>query len=173
MKYIFIILILISTTIFFSSCEKGESIAEDKSDKQFANNFSLQSLDGAQNVELSEFKGKPVVINFWSSWCGPCRKEMPFLENTWKEFKEKDVILIGINVMDDEGLARNFIKAFDITYLNLYDPSGKVSSKYGVVALPATFFIDREGKITKKNYGPFLGVEGEKNFIKYLKEISK
>jgi len=172
MKYFFIILVSITTTIFFSSCERGETKAEAKSEKQPARNFSLPSLNGARNVELSEFKGKPVVINFWASWCGPCREEMPFLENTWKEYEEKEVIFIGIDVMDDEGLARKFIEAFGITYLNLYDSSGEVSSKYGVIALPATFFIDRKGRIAKKNYGPFLGIEGEKIFMKYLKEIS-
>ena len=162
----FCLLILIGTY------ERGETKTSSSGQSQDAKTFSLPPLNGKGKVEFSDFKGKPVVLNFWASWCAPCRREMPFFENTWKEYQDKGVVFIGIDTMDEEGVAKNFVKAFDITYMILHDPSGEVSNAYGVVALPATFFIDKEGKISKKNYGPFLGEEGEKTFIKYLKEIS-
>ena len=172
MKKVIRILFLLVLLITPTSCEKGNSSSEEHSDNPLANNFSLPSLDGSQKVMLEEFKGKPVIINFWASWCSPCRQEIPFLENTWKDYKDKGFVFIGIDVMDDKTQAENFIKAFGITYLNLQDQTGEVSNAYGVIALPATFFIDKEGRVYKKNYGPFLGEEGEKIFLKYLKEIS-
>jgi peroxiredoxin len=166
------LLFAICSFILIFSCERGETKTTSSGELQDAKSFSLPPLNGEGDVSLSDFKGKPVVLNFWASWCAPCRREMPFFENTWKDYKEKGVVFIGIDVMDDKGLAQKFIEAFDITYTILHDPSGKVSDTYGVVALPATFFINKEGKVTKKNYGPFLGREGEKTFMKYLKEIS-
>jgi thiol-disulfide isomerase/thioredoxin len=135
--------------------------------------FSLLSLDGNKKIELKDFKGKPVVINFWASWCEPCREEMPFLERTWKEYKDKGVIFLGINVLDEEKNAKDFINVFNISYTNLKDSSGEVANTYGVVGLPVTFFIDKEGRIVRRNYGPFLGEKGEKSFIGYVKEIIK
>ena len=158
--------------VLILSCERGETKPNSSSELQAAQTFSLPSLNGEENLGLSDFKGKPIVLNFWASWCAPCRREMPFFENTWKDYKDKGVVFMGIDVMDEKSLAQKFIEAFDITYINLHDPTGEVSNEYGVVALPATFFIDREGRITKKNYGPFLGEEGEKRFMKYLREIS-
>ena len=122
---------------------------------------------------LENFKGKPLIINFWASWCAPCRKEMPFLESVWKKHKDSDLVLIGINVMDDKHEALETLKEFNITYTNLTDSNGDVTSKYDIIGLPVTYFIDRNGEVIKKNYGPFLGDSGEKLFNKNLKEILK
>jgi peroxiredoxin len=172
MKNALNILIALCSFILIVSCERGETKTSSSDELQDAKTFSLPSLNGEGDIGLSDFEGKPVVLNFWASWCAPCRREMPFFENTWKDYKDKGVVFIGIDVMDEKSMAQKFVEAFDISYMILHDPSGAVSNAYGVVALPATFFIDREGKITKKNYGPFLGEDGEKYFMKYLKEIS-
>lgn len=168
MKILLNVLAVLFVFLLTVSCERGEAKTAERQD---AKSFSLPSLNQKGDVALSDFKGKPVMLNFWASWCTPCRREMPFFENTWKDYRDKGVIFIGIDVMDDKSMAEKFIEAFDITYTILHDPSGEVSNSYGVIALPATFFIDKEGKIVKKNYGPFLGEEGEKTFMKYLKEI--
>jgi thiol-disulfide isomerase/thioredoxin len=144
--------------------EKNEMISID---------FSLPSLDGNKRIELKDYKGKPIVINFWASWCGPCREEMPFLERTWKEYKDKGVIFLGINVLDEEKSAKDIINILNISYTNLKDSSGEVANNYGVVGLPVTIFIDKEGRIFRKNYGPFLDEKGEKSFISYVKRIIK
>ena len=144
--------------------EKNEMISID---------FSLPSIDGNKQIELKHYKGKPIVINFWASWCRPCREEMPFLERTWKEYKDKGVIFLGINVLDEERGAKDFINIFNISYTNLKDSSGEVANSYGVVGLPATFFIDKAGRIFRKNYGPFLDEKDEKSFISYVKAIIK
>ena len=150
---------------------KHNQIAQ--ADLPSAKNFSLESLNGDGKIELEDFRGRPVVVNFWATWCGPCKEEMPLFEKMWNKYKDKDVVFLGVNVMDDKENAAEFIKKMGITYTNLHDPSGGVLSKYGVSGLPATFFIDREGKIAFKSYGPFLGKEGENKFKTYLKEIAE
>ncbi len=173
-KTILVIISILFLIIPLSSCERGrEEGASIQSNRSYAKDFSLYSLDGNKKVELKNFRGKPVVINFWASWCGPCREEMPFFEKTWDEYKDKGVIFLGINVLDEEKNAKDFLNSFGISYINLRDSSGEIADAYSIVALPATFFIDKEGKIVRRNYGEFLGKAGETNFINYIKEIMK
>ena len=173
MHKILILAALLGSFLFIASCDQAveESAAVNKSNA--ATNFSLQSLLEDKKISLEDYKGKAIVLNFWATWCGPCREEMPLFENFWNKYKDKDVVFLGVDVMDDKENAIEFLEETGITYPNLYDPSGKVSSKYRVIALPATFFIDKEGNVLFKNYGPFLGSEGKKKLKLYLKEISK
>jgi DsbE subfamily thiol:disulfide oxidoreductase len=156
-----------------ASCENLEDNSTGAQNGDAARNFTLKSVEGETEISLEDYRGKPVVLNFWASWCGPCKEELPLFESTWKEYKDKGVVFLGVDVMDDKGNAAEFIETEGITYTNLHDPSGEVSSKYGVVALPATFFIDKEGNIAYKNYGPLVGEDGKNKFSLYLKEITK
>lgn len=171
MKNTYLSTIPILILLLLISCNQERAQSETQSELPQAKDFTLESVDGTKKVSLEDFKGKPVVINFWASWCGPCKEEMPLFEKTWKKYK--DVAFVGIDVMDDRNNAQEFLKDKDVTYTNLYDPTGEVSNKYGVIALPATFFLDKEGKIVVKNYGPFIGGEGRKKLKLYLKEITE
>lgn len=171
-KYYFIIPGLLGL-IIFTSCKSEISKDLNSKSQNVAHGFELTNLNGNKKFSLSDFNGKPVVLNFWATWCSPCREEMPFLQETWTEYKDDGIVFIGINVMDDPSNASEFLSSLNIDYLNLSDKSGSVSGKYGVVALPATFFIDKKGNIHKQNYGPFLGESGEKLFIDYTEEILK
>jgi peroxiredoxin len=175
MKIRCLVRVLILAALFpLISCKGGEEeISAAEPDTAYAKDFSLASLDGNKKVELKDFRGKPLVINFWSSWCGPCREEMPFLQKSWSEYKDKGVTFLGIDVLDEENSAKAFINVYGISYPNLKDPSGEIANAYGVIALPVTFFIDKEGKIIRRNYGAFVGEDGEKNFRKYIMELMK
>lgn len=172
-KKISIHIIILISLLFFTSCKNDTHSTESNSNLNSAHIFKLMDITDEKQVSLSDYTGKPVILNFWATWCTPCRQEMPFLQMMWEKYKDDGLIFIGINVMDDPKSAIGFLSDFNIEYLNLIDKPGNVSGKYGVVALPATFFIDKNGKIYKQNYGPFLGESGEKLFVKYTEEILK
>ncbi len=114
--------------------------------------FAVTLFDG-RKLSLSDLRGKVVFLNFWASWCPPCRAEARDLEEVWRKFKDQDVVFVGINIQDSEKNALAFLKEFDITYPNGRDLSGRVAIEYGVWGIPETFFIDREGRITYKHVG--------------------
>jgi len=117
-----------------------------------APSFTLTLFDG-KTIRLEDFRGKAVLINFWASWCVPCRAEAPALESAWQRYKNRDVVFLGVNIQDKEEDARAFTKEFGITYLNGRDTDGKIAVDYGVWGIPETFFIDPQGRITYKHAG--------------------
>jgi len=122
-----------------------------------APDFSLTLFDGTV-LRLEELRGKVVFLNFWASWCPPCRAEARMLEAAWRGHKDRGVVFLGINIQDKEDAARKFLEEFGVTYPNGMDPGSKIAIDYGVWGLPETFIIDREGRITYKHVGA-LGVD--------------
>jgi cytochrome c biogenesis protein CcmG, thiol:disulfide interchange protein DsbE len=117
-----------------------------------APSFTLTLFDG-KTIRLADFRGKAVLINFWASWCVPCRAEARALEDAWQKYKDRGVVFIGVNIQDREEDAHAFMKEFGISYLNGRDASGKIAVDYGVWGIPETFFIDPQGRITYKHAG--------------------
>src|SRR6266566_7160490 len=120
-----------------------------------APNFSLAMLrpdTGKSTFSLSNVKGKPVVLNFWASWCAPCKEEAPLLQNTWKQVQTqgKDVVILGIDFQDSKNDSLSFLQAYNITYPIVLDADGSVASTYGVTSLPQTIFINRNGMVTSR-----------------------
>jgi cytochrome c biogenesis protein CcmG/thiol:disulfide interchange protein DsbE len=113
--------------------------------------FALTSFEGAP-MTLAALHGKVVVLNFWASWCYPaCYEEAPVLERGWRAYRERGVVVLGVDIQDKEEAARKFIRDFSLTFANAPDPAGKVSIDYGVYGVPETFFIDRQGRIRVKH----------------------
>ena len=110
-----------------------------------APDFSLQSSSDT-TIQLSSLRGKVVVVNFWASWCGPCKDEMPAIQNVFSKYSE-NLIVLGVNDEDTISTIRDFAKQFELTFPLLLDSTGSVSVQYGVRAYPSTFFIDRDGLI--------------------------
>jgi cytochrome c biogenesis protein CcmG, thiol:disulfide interchange protein DsbE len=109
-----------------------------------APDFQLTTFEG-KNIRLGDFLGKVVVINFWASWCIPCREEALVLEAAWQEFRNEGVVFIGVDYLDTDKDALAFIDEFDITYYNGPDIESRISTAYRIRGIPETFFIDRQG----------------------------
>jgi cytochrome c biogenesis protein CcmG/thiol:disulfide interchange protein DsbE len=121
-----------------------------------APSFELQRLEGGP-LSSSELEGRSVVINFWASWCIPCREEAPLLERTWREYKNDEVVIIGINIKDSVTAAKEFVDEFDITYPIVRDESGELEREFGLTGLPETFFIDHEWRFIGSASGSEVG----------------
>lgn len=117
-----------------------------------APDFSLTLFDG-RTIRLSDFRGKVVFLNFWASWCPPCRAEARLLEQSWQSYKDQGVVFVGVDIQDTEEDARRFIQEFGITYMNGRDAKSRIAIDYGVYGIPETFLIDKDGRITYKHIG--------------------
>ena len=117
-----------------------------------APDFALRSLDG-RTIRLSELRGKPVMVNFWASWCPPCRNEMPAFEKAYQRYRSQGMEFLGVDVQEDAETVRKFVQENGYSWLFLLDSDGKVSRSYQVSGVPTTFFIDREGIIRDLQIG--------------------
>ncbi len=122
---------------------------------QEAPDFSLPTLDG-DTITLSELRGYPVVLNFWASWCPPCRLEMPALVEAYETYREDRLMILGMNMtyQDTVDDAREFVETYDVTYPTLLDNTGDVSrDRYRIMGVPTSIFINREGYIVRTHLG--------------------
>ncbi len=118
-----------------------------------ASPFALTTFDGGP-VTLDALRGKVVVLNFWASWCNPaCYDEAPVLERMWQTYRERGVVVVGVDMQDTAEAARTFIQRFGLTFANAPDPQGKLAVEYGVYGVPETFFVARDGTIRAKHVG--------------------
>lgn len=135
-----------------------------------APDFQLTTLDGKQ-VKLSDYKGKKVILNFWATWCPPCRAEVPDLEKFYSSYKDKDMVIIGVDLTKAEkgkSVIRNFVKSYGITYLVPLDIENLVSGVYQVSVIPTSYVIDSRGIISEKVVGP-MDFETMKNMFFSIK----
>ena len=118
-----------------------------------APDFSLALFDGDQLI-LSELRGQVVVVNFWASWCIPCREEAPILEQTWRRYGDRGVVFIGVAYLDTEKESRAFLEEFNVTYPNGPDLGTRIADDYRIKGVPETFFIARDGRVADLQIGP-------------------
>jgi cytochrome c biogenesis protein CcmG, thiol:disulfide interchange protein DsbE len=109
--------------------------------------FSLKRVDTSGTLDLASLRGKPVVLNFWASWCVPCKGEAKMLEEASREYRSQGVVFLGVDFHDVTGDARKFLEHHGVTYPTVQDGSGSVADRYGVSAVPETYFIDRKGRL--------------------------
>lgn len=143
----------------------GASLASSGLTGQTAPDFVLKSATG-ENLRLSEYRGDVVMINFWATWCGPCRQEMPLLDELYGRYQRVGFNLLGINIDDDSRRAMAMVNELGIKFPVLFDEDKKVSKLYEVEAMPLTLLLDREGTVRHIHHGYQPGYEQ-----KYLNEI--
>jgi cytochrome c biogenesis protein CcmG, thiol:disulfide interchange protein DsbE len=132
-----------------------------------APDFALKSLDGS-TVSLSDLRGKALMVNFWATWCPPCKEEMPVLQAAYEKYRDQGFEFVGIDMKEDERTVRNFVEEGGYSWTFLLDSNGQVSNSYRVTGVPTTYFIDRDGIIQ----GMYIGaisrgvLEGKLDSIK-------
>lgn len=135
-----------------------------------APDFALKSRAGT-NLRLSELRGQVVMINFWASWCGPCRQEMPLLEKLYRRYKKLGFTLLGVNVEKDSRAAQAFLKDINVSFPILYDKENSVSRLYQVSGMPSTVVVDRDGKLRYRHTGYVAG--DEQQYSKMIRTAMK
>ncbi len=132
---------------------------------QTARDFTLKLFDGG-SFSLAGARGKPVVVNFWGSWCAPCREEAPVLNRAWENYGAR-VAFIGVDIWDNDRAARGYLAEVGARYPNGPDPSGEIAIDYGVSGVPETLFITRDGRVLHKFVGPL----NDANLTRLLEQL--
>lgn len=140
-----------------SSAIGGTAIANHPATAETENHpapdFELPSLCGGEPIALSSFRGRILVLNFWASWCAPCRLEAPGLRQVSEQYRERGVRLLGVDFRDADAAGRAFVDEFDLTYPSVSDRDGSLADDYGLIGFPTTFIIDQGGTIRYRFVG--------------------
>jgi len=176
------IIILLLLTIWLSACEvkkKREEAGKLKQDigteKEWGNapDFTLPELEG-NSLTLSDFKGKVIILNFWATWCPPCRREIPDFVELYENYKDKGLLIIGVNLDGgDRSSVKQFSEKYKINYSVVLGNVNVTEDYGGIRAIPTTFIIDREGNIREKYIGYQPGTTFENAVKRLLEEVSE
>jgi len=129
--------------------------------------FTLITFDG-QRIALADYAGRGVVLNFWASWCVPCRTEMPFFDKVARSSNENRVVFVGLALLDDEPASRAFLNEVGVTYPTGADPNNEIARSFQVVGLPTTVFIRPDGTVARRWPGPIT----EEQLQQFVRDIS-
>lgn len=153
-KKIMTVFVLLITLVLLIGCDSDtESQASaGGSVEDVAPDFTLTDMAG-NKVSLAQFKGKVVILNFWATWCPPCREEMPSMEQLYRDYSAKGLVMLAINVDKKHEMLAKFLKKTPYSFDILLDPQGTVTTQYGVARFPESFVIDRNGIIVEKIIG--------------------
>jgi peroxiredoxin len=149
---VLVILSLGTVACTSTDTESGSSAPEGISTGNRARDFTLKSLDG-EKVSLSDFRGDVVLINFWATWCGPCRAEIPDFEQVYGNHKDKGLVILGLNQQESPAVIEPFAEELGMTYPVLLDEQGQVMSEYRILGLPTSVLVDRDGVIQVRHTG--------------------
>jgi cytochrome c biogenesis protein CcmG, thiol:disulfide interchange protein DsbE len=150
-----LVVLLFALLVWSLVIDDGDALAKGSD----APDFTLERLDEEGELTLSSLRGKAIVLNFWASWCIPCKEEAPVLEALWRENRERGLVVLGLDAKDFRRDALDFAERFELTFPLVFDGPGDTVSPYGVTGFPETFVIDREGKVVDVLVGAVDGEE--------------
>jgi cytochrome c biogenesis protein CcmG, thiol:disulfide interchange protein DsbE len=150
-----LVVLLFTLLVWSLVTEEGGDLAAaaTRGERPQAPDFTLGRLDRDGELTLSSLRGRGVVLNFWASWCVPCKDEAPVLEQVWRENRDRGLTVVGLDAKDFRGDARRFMRRFDLTFPVVFDGPGDTVSNYGVTGFPETFVLDREGRVIEAFVG--------------------
>ena len=148
--------------------EGGAAAALRRGEHPVAPNFELPRLNGTGRLELASLRGKAVVLNFWASWCIPCKEEAPLLEAAWQKWRSRGVVVVGVDANDFKSDARRFMHRYGITYPVVHDGPGRWLDDYGLTGFPETFFVRPDGNLSSWTQGQLSSDELEQGIRKAL-----
>ncbi|MFP7477322.1 thiol-disulfide oxidoreductase ResA [Terribacillus saccharophilus] len=150
-----LIVLAILAGLVLTACWRllGEGKQEKVEAGQLASDFKLTDMQTGEAFQLSDMRGKGVLVNFWATYCEPCKQEMPLFEEASDTYENKDVIFAAVNVDESSVVINRFLEQYNLSFPILLD-NGQVMEAYGVDALPATFFISEDGTVSRTVYGP-------------------
>jgi cytochrome c biogenesis protein CcmG/thiol:disulfide interchange protein DsbE len=134
-----------------------------------APDFTVSGFDG-RVVTLSKLRGQVVIVNFWASWCPPCREEAAYLEQTWRKYEDRGVVFVGVDYVDTEKPALAYIKEFDITYINGPDLGTRIAQSFNIKGVPETYFVAKNGELRGVHIGPMKSPQLDEKIDELLAE---
>ena len=160
-----LVALLFILLVWALATEEGGNLAEsaNRGDLPPAPEFALERLDEDGTLTLSSLAGKAVVLNFWASWCLPCKDEAPFLEQLWREHRDRGLVVVGLDAKDFRRDARRFARRFGLTFPLVYDGPGSVLDDWGVTGFPESFVLDREGRVVEAFVGDVTSDEEKRD----------
>lgn len=152
------VVIMLATVLAMAGCSNGAGTEKVPEVGDTAPDFTLQSLSG-KKVSLSDYRGKPVLLNFWATWCEPCRGEMPFLQEVAEdtEWTAQGLVILAVNLGESAAAVGDFVDRYGLTFTVLLDTTDKVGMQYNARYIPTTYFIDKDGIIRSAKIGAFSG----------------
>jgi peroxiredoxin len=172
-----LVFVLLNSSILLSRVDASEHYMDSLSIVRFnkkvtAPNFTLKDING-EEVKLEDYRGKIVFLNFWATWCPPCREEMPSMERLYTEFKNKDFTILAVDLREKPNSVKAFGKKLGLSYPLLLDSDGTVHLDYGIRSIPTTYLVDRQGYLIGSALGPRDWASDESfELINHLLEIS-
>ena len=157
-KMLFLLLVL-GLVLVVVGCSSTPGSTPSTQGVGIAPDFQLQSLDG-ETISLSDLRGRPVMLNFWASWCGPCRAEMPLIQEIFEseEWSDKGLVILAVNIGESAATAEEFMVDNNLSFPVLLDTSQEIAREYNIRNIPTTLFIDRDGTVQDIKIGAILGM---------------
>lgn len=162
--------LILALALLITGCSMGfepSSVSVMARIGEAAPEFQLQNFAG-ETVSLSDFRGQPVLINFWATWCPSCRAEMPYLQQIYEEWSDRGLILLAIDIGESRETVAEFMQENNLTLPVLFDSDSKVTENYNIIAIPTTYFIDKDGIIRNRKIGDFKSKEEIEQFFNRL-----
>ena len=152
--------------------DEGAASKLGRGEKPPAPSFRLDRLDQHGKLSLASYRGRPVVLNFWASWCVPCKEEAPLLESVWKQYRNRGLVVLGVDINDVRSEARRFARKNGMSYPLAYDGPGETTTDYGLTGVPETFFVARNGRLVCDRLQAGVHLEANKDrFEECIQEV--